>query len=81
MKEDKIDIKQHVLVPEHILLTQEEKDKLLSKYNINSNQLPRISRKDPALVDFGVKAGDVIKIIRNSQTASKSAYYRVVIHD
>ncbi|MBI2499557.1 DNA-directed RNA polymerase subunit H [Candidatus Woesearchaeota archaeon] len=81
MKEDKIDIKQHILVPEHILLTKEDRDKLLSRYNINPNQLPRISRKDPAIVDFGVKAGDIIKIIRNSQTASKSVYYRVVIHD
>lgn len=80
MKE-KIDIKQHILVPEHVLLPKEESDELLIKYNINPNQLPRISRKDPAIVDLGPKAGDIIKIIRNSQTASKSVYYRVVIND
>jgi len=78
---DKIDITSHVLVPEHILLTKEEGIKVLSKYNINPNQLPRISRKDPAISHLDPKVGDIIKITRKSPTASKSAYYRVVIYD
>lgn len=78
---DKTDITTHSLVPTHILLTKEESDKILAKFNINSNQLPRISRKDLGIANLGAKVGDIVKIIRNSQTASKSVYYRVVIHD
>lgn len=72
-------VEDHNLVPKHIKLEKEKADKLLQKYNISKTQLPRISRKDPAIKGLDVKAGDIIKIVRNSPTAGKSAYYRVVI--
>ena len=34
--------------------------------------------EDPAIVDLKPKAGDVIKITRESQTAGVAVYYRVV---
>ena len=79
MKE--IDITKSILVPKHILMKEDEVKDLLAKYNISSNQLPKISRKDPAIAGIGVKAGDVIKIIRQSQTAGKSFYYRMVVNE
>ena len=78
MKET-IDIKEHILVPKHILLTEEEAKNILAKYNVNRTQLPRISKKDPAILELGAKPEDIIKIIRKSETAGKSAYYRVVV--
>jgi len=69
----------HILVPEHILMTKEEVDELLKKYNVTLNQLPKISVKDPAAKLLDAKTGNVIKIIRKSETAGKSNYYRLVI--
>ncbi len=74
------DIRDHVLVPEHIKLNSKEKKELLEKYHINLLELPKISIKDPALTDVDVAVGDVIKIIRKSSTAGKSIFYRAVIN-
>ena len=78
---DSIDTTKHELVPKHFLLKEEDAKKILSKYNISFSQLPRISRKDPAILNFGAQPKDVIKIERNSATAGKSVYYRVVVDE
>ncbi len=78
MKEN-FNIFDHILVPKHVLLNQEEVTNLLKKYNINLNQLPKISIKDPAAKILNAKKEDVIKIIRKSETAGLSEFYRVVV--
>ena len=79
MTKEKFDITKHVLVPKHIKLNQEEINELLQKYNVSLRQLPRISVKDPMSKLLDAKIGDVIKIIRKSQTASQSEFFRVVV--
>ena len=74
-----VNIKEHILVPKHLLLSAEECEKLLVQYNITKKQMPRISTKDPALTGLEVKKGDIIKIVRDSPTALQSHYYRVVV--
>ncbi|BFI73463.1 DNA-directed RNA polymerase subunit H (EC 2.7.7.6) [Nanoarchaeota archaeon] len=76
-----IDITKHYLVPKHELLSEEEKQELLKKYNIRLSDLPRIKISDPAIKNLGAKPGDIVKIIRNSPTAGESVYYRVVVED
>ncbi len=76
-----IDIFQHKWVPKARVLTEEEKEKLLNKYNITEFQLPKILKSDPMVKSLGAKVGDVIEIIRDSPTAGKSIYYRVVIDE
>ena len=73
------EVQNHILVPKHIKLDKEKAEELLRKYNITKSQLPRISRKDPAIKSIEVKAGDIIKIERNSETAGKTLFFRVVI--
>ncbi len=68
----------HVLVPKHELLSKKDLEKLLEKYNITLLQLPKISKGDPAIAHFSAKSGEVIKITRQSPTAGKSTFYRVV---
>ena len=72
-------ISEHFLVPEHVKLNDEEKSKLLARYNITTKQLPMINIKDPAIKDLNSKTGDVIKIIRWSPTSKATEFYRVVI--
>ena len=71
-------IEDHILVPKHIKLNEEEIKKVLEFYNISIKQLPRISSKDAVIKNLNIKLGDVIKIIRKSDTAGESIFYRVV---
>ncbi len=81
MSEEKsFNIEEHELVPKHIKLTEEEKNKLLDELNISPRQLPMILASDPMAKKLDAKPGDIIKIIRKSPTAKESIYYRVVVH-
>ena len=76
----KIDVKKHALVPKHQKLSDKEKEELLQKYNITASELPRIKKSDPMIAGLGTKLGDIIKIVRNSPTAGKTVFYRVLIN-
>ncbi|MEA3514901.1 MAG: DNA-directed RNA polymerase subunit H [Nanoarchaeota archaeon] len=71
-------ISEHILVPKHTKLSEEEKETVLKKYNISVTQLPRIFKNDPAIKDMKLKLGDVVKIVRQSPTAGKIVFYRGV---
>ena len=67
----------HVLVPKHTILTDNEVETVNRKYNIISlKQYPEISRFDPVSQAIGLRPGQICKIIRNSRTALNSDYYR-----
>jgi len=78
-KKKQIFLKKHVLVPEHSKLSEKDKKKLLEKYNITPQNLPKILSTDAAIHSLKVNPGDIIKIIRNSPTAGRSVFYRCVI--
>lgn len=69
----------HELVPKHEILSPEEREKLLAKYRVHPYQLPKIRTTDPAAIAIGAKAGDIVKIIRNSATAGRYVAYRYVV--
>lgn len=69
----------HLLVPKHEIISSEELTELLAKMNVKMENLPKIYSGDPAIRHLNAKAGDVIKITRNSQTAGTAIYYRLVI--
>jgi len=68
----------HVFVPKHVLLTKEEEDDLLSKYNTVKSKLPKLSKSDPIAKYYGLKTDQVCKIIRKSPEVGESIYYRLV---
>jgi DNA-directed RNA polymerase subunit H len=80
-KEPSYDVFQHELVPKHILLKPEEIKKVLAEYHIQPYQLPYIKDSDPAARAVKAKPGDIIKVIRRSQTAGESDFYRYVVEE
>ncbi len=70
---------QHILIPKHKKLSEEETNEILKKYNVSKRQLPRILLNDPAILEMNPEKGDVIEIIRDSPTVGKSYFYRVVV--
>lgn len=76
----KYDISKHVSVPEHIKLSDKEKEELLEKYHVSLKELPKIAKKDPAIEHLNAKEGDIIKIIRKSPTSGEAIFYRGVIN-
>ncbi len=75
----KLNVLEHVMVPEHRIMTEEEVAALFSTYKITNEQLPKIYHDDPSVKAINAAIGDVIRIIRTSHTAGRAESYRLVI--
>ena len=74
----KINILEHHYVPEHIKLTDSEIEELAESLEYDIKDLPKIKSSDPVAKQLGVEEGDILKIIRNSDTAGTFVTYRYV---
>ena len=75
----KLNVLEHVMVPDHQIMSEDEVSELLTRYNITTEQLPKIYHDDPAVKTIGAEADDVIRIIRTSHTAGRAEAFRLVI--
>ena len=78
-KKERILVPDHVYVPKHEIMTKQEAQEVLARFNCQPTELPLIYATDPAILKLGVKPGDMIKITRKSATAGESTYYRYVV--
>jgi DNA-directed RNA polymerase subunit H len=79
IKKNQVLVPDHIYVPKHEIISKQEGQEILKKYNCVPTELPLIFVNDPAILGLGVKPGDIIKITRTSPTAGISLYYRYVV--
>lgn len=78
LKRLQYNILNHTLVPEHIIMTEEEKIDVKKKYNvIDDSKFAEISRFDPVSTLIGLRPDKLCKIIRPSKTSITSEFYRL----
>jgi DNA-directed RNA polymerase subunit H len=75
----KFKVDKHALTPKHLKVSDREKKHVLERYRAILRDLPKIYKTDPAIINLDAKPGDVIKILRQSQTAGEAVFYRVVV--
>jgi DNA-directed RNA polymerase subunit H len=66
------------LIPEHSVLSESEAKKVMKRFNVPVEKLPKIIESDPQVKLLGAKPGDLIAIDRNDPTG-KYTYYRIVV--
>ena len=71
-----VDLPSCPFVPEHILLTPEEKNEIIQKYQ--EKNISKILSSDMMVRYLGANKGDIIKIIRKTVNTGESIYYRRV---
>ncbi len=74
----KIDIQNHMLVPKHEIMTEEEISEEFSDVDYDFKKLPKIKSNDPVVKTIGAEPGNVLRITRESQTAGVFVTYRIV---
>jgi DNA-directed RNA polymerase subunit H len=80
LKEEKstIDVLKHHLVPKMEVMKEEDKQRLLEEFGIDTGMLPRMNSDDPAAEALGAKEGDIVRIKRKDETGEYN-YYRLVV--
>lgn len=71
------DIPSKLFIPEHTLLTEDEKKEFLNIFK--ENELAKINDTDMMSRYYGAKLNDIFKIVRPSLTAGRNIFYRKVI--
>jgi len=73
-----INLIDNVLVPKHIRLNEEEKNKVIKEYTDNIQQFKVLCIDDPVSKYYNYKVGDLVRIERPSVATGISTDYRVV---
>ncbi len=71
----------HMFVPKHSLCSDKKKKEFLKHSFLKESQIPKIYKKDPIIRYLGGQEGQLVKIIRNSQTFEnkKEIFYRLIV--
>ena len=77
------DITTHRKVPLHRILSTDEKKAFQEKFHIQTpaTQMPLIDSQDPMALWIGAIPGDIVEVMRRSETAGGTPYYRFCVAD
>lgn len=75
-----VNITKHQWVPPHSIMSPQQVDTLLKRYKVAPSQLPRMEVTDPIARYHGLSVGQIVKIIRTSETAGRYITYRRVVY-
>jgi DNA-directed RNA polymerase subunit H (RpoH/RPB5) len=77
------DVTTHRMAMPHRILSEDERTDVFNKFKISDpeNQLPWLDSQDTMVKWIGAIPGDVIEVIRHSDAAGRSAYYRYCVED
>ena len=77
------DVTTHRMAMPHRILSEDERTEVFNKFKISNpeNQLPWLDSQDTMVKWIGAIPGDVIEVIRHSDAAGRSAYYRYCVED
>lgn len=71
----------HILVPKHIILTEEEQQQILIEYNLSIDQVPKLFKTDRIARHYNMKVGSICKIEQLSPVTGKVITYRHIINN
>lgn len=74
-----VNITRHEMVPPHALCSEEEKQLVLRKFRAKEGQLPKILVTDPVARYYGARKGQLVRIVRPSETAGLCVVYRICV--
>ena len=74
-----INLPDHISVPHHELLTDEEAEQVNESYNARKRDMPKIFTSDPMARYYNMKVGQICRILRPSETSGLVPFYRLVI--
>ena len=70
-------VTKHEWVPKHTRLTVSQKKEVCAVWKLKETQFPVISVRDPVARWYGYRRGDLIKIVRPSETGGSYVLYRI----
>lgn len=73
------DITESYLTPSYTILTEEEKQKVLDRYQVNENKIENVLFTDPLANFYGVKIGSMVKASEVSDTNGFNTFYKLCI--
>lgn len=73
-----INLVDHILVPKHILLSNEDSEKVIKEYKIKKKELQKYLNDDLVSRYYNAKVGQIFTIIRSSNTTLESSTHKIV---
>jgi DNA-directed RNA polymerase subunit H (RpoH/RPB5) len=78
-KELMMNLIEHLYVPVHEILSNEESLLIIESYNTRKRDMPKILTNDPVARYYNMQPGQICRILRPSETSGYVPYYRLVI--
>lgn len=75
-----INVSNHQFVPKHIVLSKQEAQDVLTKYNCTNKNIPTIKRDDAQAKYIGLRPRQICKIIVENVSSGVTEKFRVCVH-